>query len=163
MNQADQHVSFSNYESCLSSVMLEDISVSDQSVSGSSESKQNDNLDIAARNPPPSSLKTMEIKPVEIKPYSTENVAKKFKSSINLVKKRILIVDDEVFNIQAIKIIMKYFIKLDPELVCDTAQNGEDAVDKIKKNVKKNNKVGCDYSLILMDCNMPFMDGYDAA
>ena len=47
--------------------MLEDISVSDQSVSGSSESNQNDNLDIPARNPPPSSLKTMEIKPVEMK------------------------------------------------------------------------------------------------
>jgi CheY-like chemotaxis protein len=163
MNQADQHVSFSNYESCLSSVMLEDISVSDQSVSGSSESNQNDNLDIPVRNPPPSSLKTMEIKPVEMKPVSTNNVAKKFKSSINIVKRRILIVDDEVFNIQAIKIIMKYFIKLDPELVCDTAQNGEDAVDKIKKNVMKNNRAGCDYSLILMDCNMPFMDGYEAA
>ena len=74
-------------------------------------------------------------------------------------KRRVLIVDDEVFNIQAIKIILKYYIKLDPDLVCDSAKNGEEALEMVKRNVKKNNFSDCDYWLILMDCNMPFMDG----
>jgi CheY-like chemotaxis protein len=41
--------------------------------------------------------------------------------------------------------------------------NGLEAVEIITNNViEKNKGEKCDYDLILMDCNMPFMDGYDA-
>jgi CheY-like chemotaxis protein len=48
------------------------------------------------------------------------------------------------------------------ENFCDNAYNGKQALKAVKKNVKKNRGLFCDYNLILMDCNMPFMDGYDA-
>ena len=35
----------------------------------------------------------------------------------------------------------------------DIANNGQEALDKLKNN---------DYSMILMDCHMPVMDGYEA-
>ena len=44
--------------------------------------------------------------------------------------------------------------------ICDSALNGQAALDKIKAYVEQNGF--CKYDLILMDCNMPIMDGYEA-
>ena len=44
----------------------------------------------------------------------------------------------------------------------DHVFDGKDALYMIIENVKKNNMKYCDYNLILMDCNMPVMDGYQA-
>ena len=41
--------------------------------------------------------------------------------------------------------------------ICDTANNGKEAVNTIMADVIKNQN--CSYSLILMDLNMPVMDG----
>jgi CheY-like chemotaxis protein len=37
--------------------------------------------------------------------------------------------------------------------------NGKEAVEIIQRDVLENNN-NCSYGLILMDCNMPIMDGY---
>ena len=72
-----------------------------------------------------------------------------------------MIVDDENFNIEAVKIMLQYSLKVDIS-ICDTAMNGEEALEALKANVEKNRFRRCDYALILMDCNMPFCDGYTA-
>ena len=61
---------------------------------------------------------------------------------------KVLIVDDDSFNILSLELIFK---KL--KLKCDHAYNGRQAIDMVM-----NNK----YDLIMMDCNMPVMDGWEA-
>lgn len=44
--------------------------------------------------------------------------------------------------------------------ICEFALNGEEAFQKVQTAVYNNNPL--QYSLILMDCNMPIMDGYQS-
>lgn len=61
---------------------------------------------------------------------------------------RVLLVEDNVVNQKiACKVLSKMGLKV------DTANNGQDALEKICNE---------DYKLILMDCQMPIMDGYEA-
>ena len=64
--------------------------------------------------------------------------------------KKILIVDDDLTNIFVIK---QYLDKFD--LSYETANNGREAIQQII--VKKN------FDLILMDCNMPIMNGFECS
>ena len=59
-------------------------------------------------------------------------------------------------------IILGIVLKLDVDRICDAANSGHSAIDVIISNVRSNQGQHCDYSLILMDCSMPFMDGYEA-
>jgi two-component system sensor histidine kinase/response regulator len=68
-----------------------------------------------------------------------------------IVPDRILIVDDDEFNIFTVKgIIKKHF-----SVIMDEAYNGEQAVQKVLQTGPNNY-----YKLIFMDCNMPKMNGF---
>ena len=63
--------------------------------------------------------------------------------------------DDNEFNIHALQLLLKSL-----QHRCDTALNGQEALVKVKKRQAK--ECGCrQYQLILLDCNMPILDGYD--
>ena len=69
-------------------------------------------------------------------------------------KGTILIVDDDQMNLLVAKEYMKFF-----ELECILAYNGKDALELIQKLVIQDHKK---INAILMDCNMPIMDGFTA-
>jgi CheY-like chemotaxis protein len=66
----------------------------------------------------------------------------------NLSGKRILVVDDNRVNVMVAAKLLKRW-----NAVIDSAENGEDAYHKVQKE---------NYDLILMDIQMPVMDGYEA-
>jgi signal transduction histidine kinase/FixJ family two-component response regulator len=71
----------------------------------------------------------------------------------------ILIVDDDIFNIYALQSILKQFA-----VSAVTAYNGEEAIEACKARRKNTCCPECSfYRIILMDCNMPIMDGYQAS
>ena len=63
--------------------------------------------------------------------------------------KRVLLVEDTPINQLVVKGILSAF-----DVTCDVADNGLSALDKLQKSDN--------YDLILMDCQMPEMDGYEA-
>lgn len=78
---------------------------------------------------------------------------------------RILIVDDEKFNIDALNFIIRSCFKnigRDPDTLpemLDFASDGQEAVDKVREinNTEKR------YGIIFTDYSMPRKDGYEAA
>lgn len=77
---------------------------------------------------------------------------------------RILIVDDEPFNLMSMKILIQQALKdlhLDKDLLnqrIDTATDGQEALAKFTQRDS-----AVTYALVLMDCQMPIMDGYTAS
>ena len=72
----------------------------------------------------------------------------------------ILIVDDNVFNIIALELILKEKFKIKN----DKALNGQLAIDKVIERMSPCQSCGYSrsYKLIVMDCNMPIVDGLEA-
>lgn len=68
-----------------------------------------------------------------------------------------LIVDDNTFNLIPLELILKELF----DLKVDRALNGAEAVNMFNNNLFKK-CCNIRYKLILMDLNMPIMDGYDA-
>jgi signal transduction histidine kinase len=63
---------------------------------------------------------------------------------------KVLLVEDNPFNQMVAEDTIKEMI---PDIIIEIAENGLEALDMISKN---------DYDIVLMDINMPEMDGYDA-
>ena len=76
--------------------------------------------------------------------------------------KRILICDDIDFNLQAIEALMTHSLGIDYKRVCLTALSGKEAVEKLKRDLDAHDGKDSSIKLVLMDCQMPLMDGYDA-
>lgn len=74
--------------------------------------------------------------------------------------RRILIVDDEPYNILGLKIVLQQSGVNSIINIVDTAYNGQQAIDMVKKGFDKNEY---SYGLIFMDCSMPVMNGYVAS
>ena len=94
-----------------------------------------------------------ELQKVLLQVIGKEDVeqASKKEQTISLKGKKVLMVDDNELNL---KIAVLQFQQ--QEMVVDTALNGKIAVDKIREN-------GIDaYDFVLMDVQMPVMDGYEA-
>ena len=79
-----------------------------------------------------------------------------------VVGQSILIVDDEEFNLKALSAILQFKLNIDILTHCSFARNGQEAYDMIKSNIKENNDRSCSYKLILMDYDMPVLNGPDA-
>ncbi len=68
--------------------------------------------------------------------------------SLNMADAKVLVVEDnEINQLITVRMLQKYDCQV------DVANNGKEAVTKCRENA---------YSLILMDCQMPIMDGYQA-
>ena len=77
------------------------------------------------------------------------------KKEIIKEKHKILIVDDDQINIMVLSKYMQFFTDCEFE----TAFHGKQAVDIIKQRAE----IGFFFDVILMDCNMPVMDGFQAS
>ena len=82
-----------------------------------------------------------------------ENSMSPKKKQEDSTERCILVVDDDFYNIE----VMKFFLKMFNYQI-DFANNGSEAINKIKQN-RSSKEVYC---LILMDFNMPIMDGVEA-
>ncbi|KAL4471218.1 hypothetical protein ABPG72_007585 [Tetrahymena utriculariae] len=94
------------------------------------------------------------------------------KDAINMIKSfyeniqntcdcfRILIVDDNQFNVQALKLFLStYFYSS-----IDVAFDGEQAIEKVQNYLDLNSECGCrEYDLIFMDIEMPLLDGFQTS
>lgn len=73
--------------------------------------------------------------------------------------RRILIVDDEPYNILALQIILQKSGYPETKDLIDSANNGQEALQKVIDAFEKKEY---SYGLILIDLSMPIMDGFQA-
>lgn len=69
----------------------------------------------------------------------------------------VLIVDDNMFNL----IPLELLLDTEFDIKVEKASNGKEAVELFKENLERT-CCSLKYKLILMDLNMPIMDGYTA-
>ena len=86
-------------------------------------------------------------------------------SVLRPVEKRIMIVDDEPFNLQSLKVVIQQSVKrlgMNKDILnrlIDEASDGQEALNLMIKRCTSHEH-RAEYSLIFMDCQMPVMNGY---
>jgi len=100
----------------------------------------------------------LNIQPLDLKDLVVENIAGDNISTVNGKCKcnQILIVDDGPYNIITCSALLNKKFNLSS----DEATNGKEAIEKIKESTFR--RCCGFYKLVLMDCNMPIMDGFEA-
>ena len=74
--------------------------------------------------------------------------------------RRILLVDDEPYNILALQVLLQQCGYPNLKQLIDVAYNGKEAFDLVQQAyIQKSHS----YGLILIDLSMPIMDGYEAS
>lgn len=73
-----------------------------------------------------------------------------------------MIVDDNFFNIDILKDVMRQVLKIDVDQDVVEAMDGEKASIKYVQ-LHKMHDDNCPIEVILMDCDMPVMDGFQAS
>lgn len=82
-------------------------------------------------------------------------------SSVRANQRRILIVDDEAFNLIGLKSVIKTMSQFKGlAKLIDTASNGNEALEKAKAGMHA--RPHYTYCLVFMDLSMPEMDGFEA-
>ena len=74
-------------------------------------------------------------------------------------KPRILIVDDTEYNIYVVRLLLEEYHDIYP----DQAQNGQIALNMFNDLMKQCNCANSIYKLIIMDIQMPVMDGFECS
>lgn len=92
-----------------------------------------------------------ELRDILSKPYSIKTQKRETKSEDAFIGRRVLLVEDNELNQEIAATILE-----DAGLSIDTAGNGQEAVDMISESEEGY------YDLVLMDIQMPVMDGYKA-
>lgn len=74
---------------------------------------------------------------------------------------KIIVADDEPFNVAAIVGLMKVLKMRDIEVTVETCHDGAQTVQLVQTAIEEGDPFR--YSLIMTDCSMPNMDGYESA
>nr|WP_320025519.1 ATP-binding protein [uncultured Acetobacterium sp.] len=89
-----------------------------------------------------------KLKPVNPEALVSENTTQSVETNLDLSNLNILLVEDNLTNQKIVSKILKLHNN-----DCDLAGNGQEALEAVQNK---------DYDLILMDCQMPMMDGYES-
>ena len=93
--------------------------------------------------------------PYKVRSNSDITLGSKLELAIDKCCPTVLIVDDNNFNLEVMESMLRK-----SNISCDKALNGRMALEKIVQSQQR--KCCPPYGLVLMDCNMPVMDGYEA-
>ena len=78
------------------------------------------------------------------------------------ITSKLLLVDDEDFNLKALKVMLEHHVQLCPFTPLQMATNGIEAMQRVMAEVTANGNKGTGFKVILMDCEMPILDGCTA-
>ena len=106
------------------------------------------------------SIATGDLRREKMYRYNSASLIREIKSSkvsSDLLRKnsRILLVEDGIYNQRLIKFLLSK-AGADVKVV----EHGQQALDELQKNEIPDEEIGAEYDLILMDIQMPVLDGY---